>query len=89
MKYVISVAKTYIHRGNHWHKSSTKKRWFVYYYDEEGHFHSDQVSYLKAMYYKKRKLHRLKYICQSCGQIFVGLVKSAKQKAECPYCENS
>lgn len=35
-KYIVSVSKTYNHRGNHRHKSKTKKRWFIYYYDEDG-----------------------------------------------------
>jgi len=68
------------------HKRSTKKHWFVYYYDEDGHFRSEKVSFLQAMYYKKLKLRRLKYYCQSCGSFFVGLVKSPKQKLECPNC---
>jgi len=85
MKYVVSVSKAYKHRGVP-HKKSTKKHWFVYYYDEEGHFHSEQVSYLKAMYYKKQKLRRMKYICLECGQGFLGLAKSPKQELDCPYC---
>jgi len=36
MKYIVSVSKTYIHRGNHRHRDSTKKHWHIYYYDEEG-----------------------------------------------------
>ena len=87
MKHVFSVAKTYIHRGKHRHKSSTKKHWFIYYRDEDGKFHSEQVSYLKAMYYKTQKLRRMKYICLECGQVFLGLAKSPKQELDCPYCE--
>jgi len=86
MKYVVSVSKAYKHRGV-LHKKSTKKYWFIYYYDEEGDFHSEQVSYLKAMYYKTQKLHRMKYICIECGQFFHGLAKSSKQEIDCPYCE--
>jgi len=87
MKYVVSVSKAYKHRGVS-HKKSTKKYWFIYYFDEEeGHFHSEQVSYLKAMYYKTQKLRRMKCICLEYGQVFVGLVKSPKQLVDCPYCE--
>ena len=86
MKYVISVAKAYKHRGV-LHKKSTKKHWFVYYLDEEGRFHSEEVSYLRAMHYKKQKLRRIKYVCLECGRVFLGLVKSAKQELECPYCD--
>jgi len=87
MKNVVSVSKAYKHRGVS-HKKSTKKYWFIYYCDEEGHFHSEQVSYLKAMYYKTKKLRRMKCICFECGQVFVGLVKSSKQSVDCPYCED-
>ena len=38
MKCIVSVAKTYIHSGNPRHKSETKKRSFIYYYDEDFHF---------------------------------------------------
>lgn len=87
MKYVFSVAKTYLHRGKHRHKSSTKKRWFIYYYDEDQKFRSEQVSFAKAMYYKKNKFRRISYICTECGKMFVGLVKSKKQELPCPFCE--
>ncbi|AFS82629.1 hypothetical protein [Candidatus Nitrosopumilus sediminis] len=87
MKYVVSVSKTYIHRGNHRHKKSTKKRWHIYYYDEEGNFKTQRVSWLSAMYYKTQKRKRLKYICTYCGNVFLGFVKSYKEELECPYCE--
>jgi rubrerythrin len=86
MKNIISVSKTYIHRGRHKHKPSTKKQWFVYYYDENGKFHSEKISYLQAMYYKQQKLRRLKYYCENCGKFFLGLVKSPKQQVVCPNC---
>ena len=84
MKYVFSVSKTYIHRGNHRHKSDTKKCWFIYYY-EDG-FKTKQVSFLQAMYYKTQKYKRIKYVCTECGNIFLGFVKSSKEKVECPFC---
>jgi len=86
MKYVVSVSKTYIHRGNHRHKKSTKKHWYIYYY-EEGNFKTKRVNLLEAMYYKTQKRKRLQYVCEECGNEFVGLVKSSKEKVECPYCE--
>jgi len=88
MKYIVSVSKTYIHRGNHIHKSSTKKHWHIYYYDEEGKFNTKRVSLLQALYYKTQKRKRLKYICTECGEVFLGLVKSYKQTVECPHCED-
>jgi len=92
MKYVISVAKAYKHRGKHQHYRA-KKHWFVYFYEydefeEEWHMHSQQVNLLQAVYYMTQKYHRRKMICPDCGSVFLILVKSFKGKIECPYCYN-
>jgi hypothetical protein len=87
--YVISVSKSYSHRGNHRHRPSTKKQWYVYYLDEEGKLVTKRISALQAAYYKTRKLHRYKYICEYCGQIFLGLVRSKNQTVSCHYCGRS
>ena len=86
MKYIVSVSKTYIHRGNHRHKSDTKKHWHIYYYDEEGNFKTERVNLLQALYYMTQKRKRIKMICAECGSLFLGLVKSKREKVECPYC---
>ena len=88
MKYIVSVSKTYIHRGNHRHKSTTKKYWHIYYYDQERNFKTERVNYLQALYYKTRKVRRIKYFCAECSQFFLGLVKLRNEKIECPYCSN-
>ncbi len=87
MKYVVSVSKTYKHRGLHRHRKSTKKFWYIYYYDEDFVFHSEQVSYVKAMYYKTQKWKKIQYVCTECANLFVSFVKSSKENIECPYCE--
>ena len=87
MKYVVSVSKTYKHRGLHRHRKSTKKHWHIYYYDEDFVFHSEQVSYVKAMYYKTQKRKKIQYVCTECGNFFTGLVKSRKEELGCPICE--
>jgi len=87
VKYIVSVSKTYIHRGNHKHKDSTKKHWHIYYYDEEWNFKTKRVGLLQALYYKTQKRKSLKYICTECGNIFMGLVKSSKEELECPNCK--
>ena len=87
MKYVISVSKTYKHRGNHRHKSA-KKHWFVYWIDEEIKLHCDPVNWLQALYYKTQKVHRKKFYCEECGRILYALVKSKNTEyIECPYCD--
>jgi len=90
MKYVISVAKAYKHRGKHQHRTA-KKHWFVYWYEydefeEKWYMKSKQVNWLQALYYKIQKCHRYKFVCEECGSVFIGIVKSFKDKVECPYC---
>ena len=87
MKYVFSVSKTYKHRGFRRHRESTKKFWFIYYYNEDGIFCSEQVNFTKAMYYKGRLWHRMNFVCPECLRVFLGLVKNKKDTPECPYCE--
>ncbi len=90
MKYVVSVAKTYKHRGNHRHNQA-KKHWFVYYYDHDDSgklcFFTKQVNLLQALYYKAQKRHRFKYVCPDCGSVFIAIVKSFKDRVECPNCQ--
>jgi len=88
MKYVISVSKTYKHRGNHRHKRA-KKHWHVFYYDEDLKLHCEPVNWFQAMYYKTQKRHRVKVICTECGGISTILPKKKKDisKFDCPYCE--
>lgn len=88
MKYVVSVSKTYIHRGKYRHRKSTKKHWYIYYYDEEGNFKTKRVNWFEAMYYKTQKRKRLKLICTECGNLFLGLVKSSNEEIDCPNCES-
>ena len=83
MKAIVSVSKTYIHRGNHIHKSKTKKRWHIYYY-EDGNFRTKKVNFLQALYYKTQKRHRIRSICQNCGGMWVFFVKSKREKLKCP-----
>lgn len=87
MKYVVSVSKTYKHRGLRRHKLSTKKFWHIYYYDEYNVFHCEQANFFVAMYYKLNKWHKMKYVCFECGSMWYALVKKKKQELECPYCE--
>ncbi len=91
MKYVVSVSKTYKHRGLHRHRESTKKYWHIYYYDfnenEEFVLHSKQVNALQAFYYKLNKYYKRKFYCFECENVFESLVKKRDKTAECPYCD--
>ena len=88
MKYVVSVSKTYKHRGKHKHRKSTKKFWYIYYYDENLQFHSEQVSYLKAMYFKQNLWAKRNFFCEECLNLFEAIVKKRAKTTECPFCEN-
>jgi hypothetical protein len=48
---VVSVAKSYSNRGNHQHRPSTKKRWYLYYIDDDGKFRTRRISALAALLY--------------------------------------
>lgn len=92
MKVVVSVAKAYKHRGRHRYLRA-KKHWFVYWYeydewDEKWYVRSKQVNWIQALYYMTQKHHRRKMICTDCGSVFLVLVKSFREKIECPNCYN-
>lgn len=93
MIYVISVSKTYKHRGkNIKHKPNTKKHWQIMYYDideytEELVLQSKFVSFLTAWYYKFHKYYKRKFYCVECENVFEALVKKRQEQSNCPYCE--
>ena len=96
MKMVTSVSKMYKHRGNHFHRRSTKKYWHIigYEYDdyeEEWKMFCEQVSWIKAIYYKYNKYKKFNLACPSCKNTYMLLVKKEKylEKQECPECLES
>ena len=96
MKYVISVSKTYKHRGKYiTHRLSTKKHWHIFYYeydeiDEVWKTHFDKVGWFTAMYYKCHKWKKIDLTCPSCQNTFRYFIKKRTEKAilneECPTC---
>lgn len=96
MKYVISVSKTYKHRGKYIeHKAKTKKYWHIFYYeydevDEVLKTHFDQVGWFTAMYYKSNKWKKIMLHCPSCNVDNLHFIKKRTEKAilneECPTC---
>ena len=93
MKYVISVSKTYKHRGRFiTHKPKTKKHWQIMYYNydedtEEIKLYSKFVNPLQALYYKINKYYKRKFYCTDCENVFVTLVKKRQKNVDCPYCD--
>jgi hypothetical protein len=86
---VVSVAKSYSNRGNHVHRQGTKKRWYLYYIDEDGKFKTRRINTLEALYYKGKKTHRYRVVCPECSGLSLVFGKSLKEDVECPYCECS
>lgn len=84
---VVSVAKSYSNRGNHQHRQGTKKRWYLYYIDEDGKFRTKRINALEALLYKGLKTHRYRVICPECEAPLVAFVRSLKGDVECPNCE--
>jgi len=96
MKYVTSVSKMYKHRGNHYHRSKTKKYWHIigYEYDdyeERLKMFCKQVSWIMAMYYKCNKQKKFHIICPRCRITYMVLAKKYKDiaKLECEECLES
>ena len=91
-KIVISVSKSYIHRGKRFrHRQATKKKWHVYYYEmdhKDGKYRlkTKRVNWLQAMYFKTQRKHRFKYYCTECGSAAVAFLKSKRSTLECPNC---
>lgn len=91
MKLIISVAKTYKHRGNHVHKPSTKKYWHVYWLEhdeieDEWKMYSKQISPLLVPYYKSKLVYKRIFYCSDCDSKFPTYVKKRQKEVECPYC---
>src|SRR5437867_13304301 len=71
-KIVISVSKSYIHRGKRFrHLQATKKNWHVYYYEmdrnDKYRTKTRRVNWHQAMYIKKQSKHRFNYYCTENG----------------------
>ena len=80
---VVSVAKSYSNRGNHVHRQGTKKRWYLYYIDEDGKFRTRRINALEALYYRGKKTHRYRVVCPECGGPSLVFAKSLKDGCEC------
>ena len=99
MKYVISVSKTYKHRGRFIkHKPKTKKHWHIMYheydeYNETWKMGCKQVSWITAMYYKLHKWKKINLTCPDCKTTYLHFIKkrTVKEilKEECPNCLES
>lgn len=87
---VISVSKRWYHPRSEVRqhgKNGAKKRWFVFYFDEDDVFHTKRIQWYEVLWYKSQKNHKRRMICPNCGQKLVVYFRSEKQTIECPYCD--
>ena len=86
----------YKHRGNHYHRSKTKKHWHVlgYEYDdweERYKMFCYPVSRIQAWYYKQKKVKKFELECPKCHNVILCFAKKQKGilKIECPVCQET
>ena len=87
--HVLSVSKSYKHRGgNHVHRPGTKKHWMVYFVTDEGQFASKRISPLMVAYYKSKRDRYVNMVCNNCYGTFTVFYKNPKElkAVECPTC---
>ena len=88
---VISVSKRWYHPRSEVRqhgKNGAKKRWFVYYLDEDSRFRSKRIQWYEVLWYKSQKHYKTRLICLDCNRWFIGYVRSVDQEVQCPYCGN-
>ena len=89
-KVTLSVCKTYKNTGNlRSHREKTKKHWKHYFIDtDDGCFHTEWVSSIKAQILKRRIWKKKKMVCLECGCLFYTLVKKETDECTCPNCDD-
>jgi len=91
--YVVSVGKSWKHRGKYiQHRPNTKKHWRIMYweqdYDDVLKLRSKFVNTLEALYYKSKKVKLRKGLCFTCFNVCFAFVKNDRTKVVCPYCDD-
>ena len=87
--YLIGVAKGY---NNSFQRCSRRTKpknvLYAYFLDEDQKFHKRKLSKLEYFIskYFKTKYKKRKFLCESCNNVFQGIVKKRNNEIECPYC---
>jgi hypothetical protein len=85
---VISVSKRWYHPRSEVRehgKNGAKKRWFVFYFTEEGKLKTKRIQWHIVWWYKLQRNHKKRMVCLQCGQRLVVYSRKFKN-VECPYC---
>lgn len=86
---VISVAKRWYHPHSEIKqhgKNGAKKRWFVFYFNEEGKLRTKRIHWCQVWWYKLHKRNKRTLTCTECNQKFIAFVRSDTEEVDCPYC---
>tara|TARA_R110002020_G_scaffold164095_1_gene350507 strand:+ start:1972 stop:2271 length:300 start_codon:yes stop_codon:yes gene_type:complete len=77
LMYAIKASKTYSHSAKNRNNKTKKAGYKLYFYDENGNFHSKRVSAIKALWINLfTKKYKVKQ-CRLCGQKYLN---------SCPNC---
>jgi len=89
-KITIAVSKVFKNSGSfRFHRKKTKKHWKHYFIDlDDGCFHTEWVSSVRALILKRNVWKKRTFICPECRYIFKGFSKKLTDTCECPRCED-
>ena len=73
--YVNNVCKTYTNYSKKRNNNTKKSRYKLYFYSEDGQFHSKRISKVKVKYFR----------CENCNEKY----RSIHGHAPCPFCDNT
>lgn len=86
---VISVSKRWYHPRSEVRqhgKNGAKKRWFVFYLDDEWKLHTKRIHWYEVWWFKLQKKHKRQFICLKCGQVWIAFVRN-EIEIDCPDCD--
>ena len=88
--YLIGVSKGYSNSFQRVSRRTKPKNvLYAFYFDEDQKFHKRKLSkfeYFISKYFKT-KYKKRKFLCESCNNIFFGIIKKQKTDIDCPFCE--
>ena len=87
--YLIGVSKGH---SNSFQRCSRRNKspniLYAFFLDENQKFSRKKISKLEYFVskYFKTKYKKRKFLCESCNNVFQGIVKKRNNEIECPYC---
>ena len=85
--YVKGVSKV-SQNGNRSAKKSKKRHYVVYYFLEDGSFHTQRIKWYEVPFYKAKICKQKSLTCEFCEKKFTFLIKK-NEKPQCPNCLES